>query len=683
MDDPQVRAWLAKQIEVKPVPVAPSDKPDADLNAFVAHLDLIRAHFAALAQVIPTLPEQFEQAAKVAGGQIEQHSFRRALFLLALFVGLGFGVEWLFWRATTRFQARIDSLTLDTVRQRLLAVGMRFALGIGGIASFALGSFCAFLAFEWPSFLKQLVLGYLAAFLVLRLVVGIARFLLAPGGRTPGDVTRFRIVPMTTHAARYWSRRLALIVGWFAFGWVTVMVLAPFGFSKEALQLFAYVLGLVLLGLGIEAVWRAPRAANGEAIEPAEEKPRRRARAVGLSLYFTLLWLLWVAGAWATFWAAVILVALPASVRLTDRGVGHLLRPPGHEEAKAGVPSLAVTCLDRGLRGILIIGALLWLAHVWSVHIGDIATQNTFVASIMRAILTAIIVILIADFVWSVARTLIDTSMEEANSAGEVTVEEQRRRARLRTLLPILRVALLVFILTLAGMMGLASLGVQIGPLIASAGVVGVAVGFGAQTLVRDIFSGMFYLLDDAFRIGEYIQSGTYKGEVEGFSLRSVRLRHQNGPLYTVPFGVLGAVQNMSRDWVVTKLNIGVTYDTDIDKARKIVRKVGQELAADPELAAGMMEPLKMQGVQEFGDFAVQLRLKMKTRPGDVQFIARRRALSLIKKAFDANGIKFAYPTVQVAGAAANATDEAVTATVAQKGLELVKPKAMLEKPPI
>ena len=216
---------------------------------------------------------------------------------------------------------------------------MQFALGIGGIASFALGSFCAFLAFEWPSFLKQLVLGYLG----LPCVAARPGIGALPAGTRqpdfPGDVTRFRILPMTTHAARYWSRRLALIVGWFAFGWVTVMVLAQFGFSKEALQLFAYVLGLVLLGLGIEAIWRAPRAASGEAIEPAEEKQRRRARAVGLSLYFALLWLLWVAGAWATFWAAVILVALPASVMLTDRAVGHLLRPPGHEEAKVGVPS--------------------------------------------------------------------------------------------------------------------------------------------------------------------------------------------------------------------------------------------------------------------------------------------------------------------------------------------------------
>ena len=102
--------------------------------------------------------------------------------------------------------------------------------------------------------------------------------------------------------------------------------------------------------------------------------------------------------------------------------------------------------------------------------------------------------------------------------------------------------------------MALSALGVEIGPLIAGAGVVGVAIGFGAQTLVKDIIAGMFYLLDDAFRVGEYIQSGNYKGTVESFSLRSVKLRHHRGPLYTVPFGVLGAVQNMSRDWVIDKI---------------------------------------------------------------------------------------------------------------------------------
>src|SRR5690242_21356124 len=127
-------------------------------------------------------------------------------------------------------------------------------------------------------------------------------------------------------------------------------------------------------------------------------------------------------------------------------------------------------------------------------------------------------------------------------------------------------------------MMALAALGVQVGPLIAGAGVIGIAVGFGAQTLVKDIISGMFYLLDDAFRVGEYIQSGSFKGTVESFSLRSIKLRHHRGPLYTVPFGSLGAIQNMSRDWVIEKLQIGVTYDSDLEKARKLIKQVGKGL---------------------------------------------------------------------------------------------------------
>ena len=154
----------------------------------------------------------------------------------------------------------------------------------------------------------------------------------------------------------------------------------------------------------------------------------------------------------------------------------------------------------------------------------------------------------------------------------------------MRTLLPILRNILFIVFLVMAALMALSAMGVQIGPLIAGAGVVGVAVGFGAQTLVKDVISGIFYLLDDAFRVGEYIISGSYKGTVESFSLRSIKLRHHRGYLYTVPFGSLGAVQNMSRDWVIDKLELTVPYDTDLALLKKVVKQIGKELAADPEL---------------------------------------------------------------------------------------------------
>jgi small-conductance mechanosensitive channel len=218
-------------------------------------------------------------------------------------------------------------------------------------------------------------------------------------------------------------------------------------------------------------------------------------------------------------------------------------------------------------------------------------------------------------------------------------------------------------------MLVLSGLGVNIGPLLAGAGVLGLAIGFGAQTLVKDILTGVFFLMDDAFRIGEYIQSGSYKGTVEAFGMRSVKLRHHRGPIFTVPFGELKAIQNMSRDWVIDKFNIGITYDSDIGMAKKLIKQIGKELAADPEYGPMFIEPLKMQGVEKFSDFAVEIRVKMMAKPNQ-QFGIRRRAFSMIKKAFDANGVKFAYPTVQVAGGGGD-----VAAAVARQGLALTKPE--------
>ena len=115
----------------------------------------------------------------------------------------------------------------------------------------------------------------------------------------------------------------------------------------------------------------------------------------------------------------------------------------------------------------------------------------------------------------------------------------------------------------------------------------------------------------------------------------------------------------MSRDWVIDKMTIGVTYDSDVDKAKKLIKDIGKQLAADPEFAPHVIEPLKMQGVEQFGDYAIQLRLKMMTKPNE-QFVMRRRALAMIKKSFDENGIRFAFPTVQVSGGNATAAAAAV-----------------------
>jgi moderate conductance mechanosensitive channel len=434
------------------------------------------------------------------------------------------------------------------------------------------------------------------------------------------------------------------------------------------------VLGLGLLAIALEAVWRRPVAPDQGSEIPSPETHHlvgRGAQNALLSVGIVLLWGLWVARAMPGFWLLLVIIILPLANGAIRRAVEHVLQPPDAPQVGDGPPSVIAVSLERGMRALLIIGAAVVLAWGWGIDLVHIAGQDTPFARLVHGALSAVIIVLVADVFWHAVKTMIDRKLAEVENLGQPNTDEARRRARLHTLLPIFRNVLFVVVIVFAGMMALAATGVEIGPLIAGAGVLGVAIGFGAQSLVRDVIAGMFYLLDDAFRVGEYIQSGNYKGTVESFSFRSVRLRHQRGALYTVPFGLLGAVQNQSRDWVIDKLTVGITYDSDIDRARKLIKQIGLDLAKEPEFAPLIIEPLKMQGVDALGDFAVQLRLKMMTLPGE-NFIIRRQALAMIKRAFDANGIKFAYPTVQIAGDG----EPSASAAAAQQALRLTHPAA-------
>jgi small-conductance mechanosensitive channel len=174
-----------------------------------------------------------------------------------------------------------------------------------------------------------------------------------------------------------------------------------------------------------------------------------------------------------------------------------------------------------------------------------------------------------------------------------------------------------------------------------------VAIGFGAQNTVKDIIAGMFYLLDDAFRVGEYIVAGGAKGTVESFSIRSVKLRHHRGAVYTIPFGSLGAIQNLSRDWVIEKLAFTLPFGTDMARVKKIVKTVSAELWADPALAPAFLEPVKLQGVDAIEERGLVVKVKFMARPGE-QFSIRRRTYVAIEKALMEAGIHLAYPTVRV-----------------------------------
>lgn len=313
---------------------------------------------------------------------------------------------------------------------------------------------------------------------------------------------------------------------------------------------------------------------------------------------------------------------------------------------KAAHPLANFEDLARRVSGILAFVAGIWaFLRIWDANM-SMVSDATFDRSG-----DVIVILFIAYIVYHTFRIWIDSKIfEEQGEIVEVDIGGEgggEGGSRLSTLLPLFKITMTIVIMVTFALILFAELGINVSPLFAGAGVVGLAIGFGAQTLVRDIFSGVFFLFDDAFRKGEYIDTGDVKGTVEKISLRSLQLRHHRGPLNTIPFGEIRFLTNFSRDWVIMKLPLRVTYDTDPERVRKMIKKLGLELLEDPIIGKDFLQPLKSQGVIEMQDSAMIIRVKFMTKPGG-QWMTRKRVLQDIRALFEREGIKFAHREVTV-----------------------------------
>jgi small-conductance mechanosensitive channel len=303
--------------------------------------------------------------------------------------------------------------------------------------------------------------------------------------------------------------------------------------------------------------------------------------------------------------------------------------------------------LTRILRAIALVVAVMLLAWIW---IGAMELSEAAAIQTRRSIAAAVGTLFVAYVAWSLCRLAIDRHLH--TMGGPVLPGDDddagTPASRLQTILPLLRAFFAVAIAVLAVLIALSRLGVDTAPLIAGAGVFGLAVSFGSQALVRDVISGLFYMWDDAFRVGEYIDSGRLKGTVENLGIRSVRLRHQNGPLHTIPYGQLGAVTNLSRDFATIKFNLRFDPHTDIDLVRRIAKQIGLAVQDDnPEMAAEILQPLKLQGIAEVVDNALVLRFKFTALPLKPSWV-QREYLKRMYKAFAEKGVAFASGAVML-----------------------------------
>jgi small conductance mechanosensitive channel len=249
-------------------------------------------------------------------------------------------------------------------------------------------------------------------------------------------------------------------------------------------------------------------------------------------------------------------------------------------------------------------------------------------------------IILVAFIVVRIFRLMIRRLKERIGPPEEVEVERAKRTETLaRIILQIVRIVVLV----IAVLMCLKEVGIDIGPLLAGVGIVGLAVGFGAQSLVKDIISGFFILLENRMNVGDVVRIAGEAGLVESVGLRVTVLRDLEGKVHVIPNGEITTLTNMTKEWSRAVLDIGVAYKEDVDRVIDVLKEIGRGLEQDETFGPLIIEPMEVLGLDSFGDSSVIIKVMFKTQPIKQWTVAREFRLR-IKRAFDEKGIEIPFP---------------------------------------
>jgi small-conductance mechanosensitive channel len=588
----------------------------------------------------------------------------RAIGVFLLLVAAGLLAERLLSRTLAPLRAKLNGTVVDRWLVRVGCLLARVLLDVTSILAFALvGAGLSFVFYARFDPMRWFILTY---FLVIVITWGVSigsRFLFAP------SAAGLRLLPLSDAQAQAlyrWTLAIALLG---SFGVLTAAMLVVLGLPPVLFNLLVVITGFGVLLILIALVWSYRElVAERLAGDPRSSTPIARGLRASLNqswhvfatLYLVLVWVMWapnrILGRLDQANAAVFSLSLFVAIPFVDRLVASMLdrltrfqlgEDPSDTEMERERQFRQM--LRVSVRLVIVLVALLALAEAWGVGILALLATPTG-SAVGHAVVNISITLLLGYLVWGVLRGAIDRHLpkDEERALQELGGEGGGAGGtRAETLLPLLRSFLFAVLVVIATLVVLSSVGVDIGPLLAGASIVGLAIGFGSQKLVQDIVAGIFFLIDDAFRVGEYIEAGNMKGVVESISVRSMRLRHHLGAVQTLPYGEIQAVRNHSRDWVIMKLEIRVPYDTDIEKVRKTIKKTGQQMLEDPVIGPNFLQPLKSQGVFRVEESALIIRMKFTAVPGE-QWVIRREAYRRVRDALAAAGISFAHREVTV-----------------------------------
>ncbi|MEJ2221088.1 MAG: mechanosensitive ion channel family protein, partial [Desulfobacterales bacterium] len=689
LSDEQVRRLLINELKAQAQKEMPVEAKPKGIAGFIDKIKNLTALLQTRIEYIRSggtaVPEELSGIYAFLGrGERGTKTVPQVILSVAAVLAGALLIEWLFVLYTAAARRRITSSEPSGWIAKIGSLASRALLDLTAIIIFIIAAAILFFLFlDRTAGQRVLLAAYLAGLAFFQVAYLVLRFFLAP--RTPA----LRFLPFSDETALYLHHWLMALIFVLCFGNVTKGVMGLAGATELTQLKFGTLYGLIAAGIIIWMIVQKRRATATVFSRGLPETSLRYrlaqkwhhfavfavlvllAASIGAGILGTasgqaLLTLLMIALYFMLDWILrLMLEAAFGIVEQNDEQTAPAAATSDEPEddiepeadrleadeaaADQAAPGgrLDLNRMKGPLRGALrlALAVLLffWILDIWNL---DLPIGEEVVGTLIKILM----VVLICYVGWGLVNAAIMRRMRQEMPEDEDEEQEEGGAggSRIATLLLLLRKFMLVVILIMASLIVLSSLGVNIGPLIAGAGVFGLAIGFGAQTLVRDIISGVFFLMDDAFRVGDYMEVAGTKGTVEHISLRSLRLRHPRGMVNFIPFGDMKMVTNLSRDYVIMKLDFRVRYDADVEKIRKIIKKrVYKKIMKDPELGPKLLDKIKSQGVREMDDSAMIMRVKYKTKPGD-QFVIRKEVYHLMQEAFREEGIEFAHRNVTV-----------------------------------
>jgi moderate conductance mechanosensitive channel len=550
-----------------------------------------------------------------------------------------------------RWRRRLERQAPPTLWRRIPVALGHVLLRLLPIVGFWIAAMAMVAAFRPDPIATLIAVALVNAHVVTAILSLIPFFLLAPTARG------LRFVKTPDAAARSLYKTIVTIIGVAAYGYFAAVAMGALGLPGHVYEFLLDLLGVVVAGLLAWRVWQCRPRPRME--EPAAESQtaieRSRSWIEGIwhwpvlayIAFALLVWLirgsdgiLFLARATATtaFIAAVIAVVIFGVRQLRGRLEVRTGRIHQRNASFGGRVKLYVHMVIWLILAAVAVIAVLAVAETWGVPImqwlATIGGERIIGSLISIAIITAVGLVL-----WE----LVNFGMERLVRPDDLTLEGLRRAARLRTLLPLFRQVSLGVLALFVVLISLSEIGIDIGPLIAGAGVVGIAVGFGAQAIVKDMLGGVSALVEDTMAVGDVVTVAGKGGVVEWMSLRAIRLRDFDGTLHTVPFSDITIVSNSTKDFAYAVFRVNVAYDADIAEVQAIITSIVKRMREDPELRSKIWDDVELLGVDSFGDLALTVLARVKVGPGQ-QWTITRRFQGMLKEAFDRENIAMRSP---------------------------------------